>query len=67
VTRLIAEMMATMANIGVDAMLESNGDSFADVAAQRGVDPEQAFNRGLWTPVRSNTRVPIRTTVRGEG
>jgi DNA modification methylase len=33
-----------MMNLGIDAMLESNGDSFADVAAQRGVDPEQALN-----------------------
>ena len=33
-----------MLNLGVDAMLESNGDSFADVAAQRGVDPDQALN-----------------------
>ena len=33
-----------MLNLGVDAVLESNGDSFADVAAQRGVDPGQALN-----------------------
>jgi DNA modification methylase len=31
-------------NLGIDAVLESNGDSFADVAAQRGVDPSQALN-----------------------
>ncbi len=30
-----------MMNLGLNAMLESNGDSFADVAAQRGVDAEQ--------------------------
>ena len=30
-----------MMNLGLDAMLESNGDAFADVAAQRGVEPEQ--------------------------
>ena len=33
-----------MMNLGIDAVLESSGDSFADVAAQRGVDPEQALN-----------------------
>ena len=33
-----------MMNLGIDAMLESNGGSFADVAAQRGVDPVQAIN-----------------------
>jgi DNA modification methylase len=33
-----------MMNLGIDAVLESNGDSFANVAAQRGVDPEQALN-----------------------
>ena len=33
-----------MMNLGIDAVLESNGDSFADVAAQRGVDPGQALN-----------------------
>ena len=33
-----------MMNLGLDAMLESNGDSFAGVASQRGVDPEQALN-----------------------
>ncbi len=30
-----------MMNLGIDAVLESNGDSFADVAAKRGVDPEE--------------------------
>ncbi len=30
-----------MVVLGLDAVLESNGDSFADVAAQRGVEPEQ--------------------------
>jgi DNA modification methylase len=33
-----------MLNLGVDAVLESSGDSFADAAAQRGVDPDQALN-----------------------
>ena len=33
-----------MLNLGCTAMLESNGDSFADVAAQRGVDPVHAIN-----------------------
>ena len=33
-----------MMNLGADAILESTGDSFADVAAQRGVDPEEALN-----------------------
>ena len=33
-----------MMNLGIDGVLESTGDSFADVAAQRGVDPEQALN-----------------------
>jgi DNA modification methylase len=33
-----------MMNLGIDAVLESNGDSIADVAAQRGVDPLQAIN-----------------------
>jgi hypothetical protein len=33
-----------MANLGIDAVLEITGDSFADVAAQRGVDPDQALN-----------------------
>ena len=33
-----------MMNLGIDAMLESNGDSFADVAAARGVDLEQTLN-----------------------
>ena len=33
-----------MLNLGVDAVLESSGDSFADVAAQRGVDPDQTSN-----------------------
>src|SRR5450759_3091768 len=33
-----------MMNLGIDAMLDSNGDSFADVAAQRGVDPDLALN-----------------------
>jgi DNA modification methylase len=33
-----------MMNLGMDAVLESNGDSFAAVAAQRGVDPEQALS-----------------------
>jgi DNA modification methylase len=33
-----------MMNLGIDAVLESNGDSYADVAAQRGVNPEQALN-----------------------
>jgi DNA modification methylase len=31
-------------NLGLDAVLESNGASFADVAAQRGVDPDQTLN-----------------------
>jgi hypothetical protein len=31
-----------MANLGIDVVLESGGDSFADVAAQRGVDPDPA-------------------------
>jgi DNA modification methylase len=33
-----------MLNLGVDVVLESNGDSFADVASARGVDPDQAIN-----------------------
>ena len=33
-----------MMNLGIDAVLESNGDSFADVGAQRGVDPVRAVN-----------------------
>ena len=33
-----------MISLGLDAVLESKGDSFADVAAQRGVDPVQAIN-----------------------
>jgi DNA modification methylase len=33
-----------MISLGLDAALESNGDSFADVAAQRGVDPVLAIN-----------------------
>jgi hypothetical protein len=33
-----------MLNLGVDTMLESNGDSFSGVAAVRGVDPDQALN-----------------------
>ncbi len=33
-----------MINLGLDAVLESDGDSFADVAAARGVDPGQAMN-----------------------
>ncbi len=31
-------------SLGVDAVLESNSDSFADVAAARGVDPDQVLN-----------------------
>jgi DNA modification methylase len=31
-----------MINLGCDAVLESSGDSFADVAAQRGVDPKSS-------------------------
>ena len=31
-------------SLGIDAVLESNGDSFGDVAAARGVDPDQALN-----------------------
>ena len=37
-------ILRRMMKLGMDAMLESNGDSFAAVAAQRGVDPEQALN-----------------------
>ena len=33
-----------MMNLGIDAMLESNGDSFADVAAARGVYLDQTLN-----------------------
>jgi DNA modification methylase len=33
-----------MMNLGLEAMLGSNGDSFANVAAQRGVDPGQVLN-----------------------
>jgi site-specific DNA-methyltransferase (adenine-specific)/site-specific DNA-methyltransferase (cytosine-N4-specific) len=33
-----------MMSLGVDATLESNGSTFADVAAQRGVDTGQALN-----------------------
>jgi DNA modification methylase len=33
-----------MRDLGIDTVLESNGDSFANVAAARGVDPDQAFN-----------------------
>jgi hypothetical protein len=33
-----------LSNLGLDAVLESNGASFADVAAQRGVDPDQTLN-----------------------
>jgi site-specific DNA-methyltransferase (adenine-specific) len=37
-------IMHRMMNLGIDAVLESTGDSFADVAAHRGVDPERASN-----------------------
>jgi ParB-like chromosome segregation protein Spo0J len=33
-----------MAHLGADAVLESNGDSPADVAADRGIDPNQVLN-----------------------
>jgi len=33
-----------MLNLGIETVLESNGDSFAAVAAARGVDPAQALN-----------------------
>jgi DNA modification methylase len=33
-----------MLNLGIDAVLESNGNSFADVAAARGADPDGAIN-----------------------
>ena len=37
-------ILRRMMNLGIDAMLEASGDSFAEVAAVRGVDPDQALN-----------------------
>jgi DNA modification methylase len=37
-------ILRRMMNLGIDALLEASGDSFAEVAAARGVDPDQALN-----------------------